>query len=375
MKRRNLLAAGLALPWAARAAVVGDFPLQRPARAIMVSGGDYYRYQAIFAATLRGLAHLGLASASSPVVPEGTQSTLPMWEQLAAAPAGRIEFLSDGWYSYEWSLERRAVVCHQVLERIRTRGDVDLVLTFGTDAGRDMAHEVEGVPVVSLNSSDPVATGIVKSAEDSGKDNVHAMVTEDYWRWQLLRFYAIFRFRKLAIVTTEANVGRSGINDAMRLAQENGFQLVVRRYVSEDKAPEASYRRFREAVRLAIDEDGADAVYLTWFPARSDDMPDLVKLLTDRGVPAFAQTGVEEVMRGILLGVGAENIEAIGLFEARVIEQILNGVKPRDVSQLYAQDQGIVVNLKTAMQMGWQPPMGLLVTAEKTFTTQSADVR
>lgn len=92
-------------------------------------------------------------------------------------------------------------------------------------------------------------------------------------------------------------------------------------------------------------------------------------------MPAFAQTGVEEVQRGILLGAGAENTEGIGLFEAQVIEKILSGVKPRDVSQIYAQDQGIVVNLKTAMQMGWQLPMGLLVTAEKTFTTQSGGVR
>ncbi len=91
---------------------------------------------------------------------------------------------------------------------------------------------------------------------------------------------------------------------------------------------------------------------------------------------AFAQTGVEEVDRRILLGVGAENTEGIGLFESQVIEKILSGVKPRDVSQIYAQDQGIVVNLKTAMQR-WagSPPMGILVTAEKTFPTQSGGVR
>lgn len=75
-------------------------------------------------------------------------------------------------------------------------------------------------------------------------------------------------------------------------------------------------------------------------------------------MPAFAQTGVEEVQRRILLGVGAENIEGIGLHEAQIIEKTLSGVKPWDISQIYAQDQGIGVNLKTAMQMGWQPPDG-----------------
>ncbi len=377
MKRRTLLTGGAGFALSAHAAALSAFSLKQPARVILVVGGDYYRYQAILVATVKGLAQRGLIRSADFLMPVGSQAIQPLWSQLVehTGVGDALTFLSDGFYNYAWSDEERKVVVQTVKERLRTRRDVDLILTFGTDASYDMARTVNDVPVVSLNSSDPVATGIVKSAEDSGKDNVHAMVTVDYWSWQLMRFYAIFRFRRLAIVATDANRFRSGVEDAKKLAAEHGFRVIVRTYASDDRALEESYLRFREAVRQAIDEDGADAVYLTWFPASDKEMPDLVKLFTDRGVPAFSQTGAEEVQRGILLGVGAENIEAMGLFEAKVIEKIILGAKPRSVSQIYAQDQGIVVNLKTAMQMGWQPPMGLLVTAEKTFTTQSGGLR
>ena len=67
--------------------------------------------------------------------------------------------------------------------------------------------------------------------------------------------------------------------------------------------------------------------------------------------------------------------ELYGLFEARVIDLVTRGVKPRLLDQRFAQSQGLVINLKTAMQMGWQPPLGLLVSVEDTFSTHSPLVK
>ena len=81
--------------------------------------------------------------------------------------------------------------------------------------------------------------------------------------------------------------------------------------------------------------------------------------------------GSEPVKRGILIGVGDDNLSGLGYFEARVIQKVLAGVKPRAISQRYEQSQGLVLNLRTAMEMGWNPPLGLLVTVEKTYNTQN----
>lgn len=63
------------------------------------------------------------------------------------------------------------------------------------------------------------------------------------------------------------------------------------------------------------------------------------------------------------------------MFEAKVIAKVLEGVSPRRIGQRYSHNHGMVLNLKTAMQMGWKPPLGMLLTVEKTFATHQPQVR
>lgn len=372
MKRRNLLTAGLLA--GCFSTVAAQMTEGLPAtRLILVTSGDYFRYQAILSATSRALAGEGVIQHGDVPMPTGTNSTAPLWQWLSQRAGGRrLIFLSDGWYSYDWNGERRKTVREMVLTRLKTRRDVDLIMTFGTDAGFDMARYVDDIPVLNLNSTDPVANGLVKSADDSGKNNVHAMVTGDFWQWQLQRFHAIFRFRHLAVVTAHENLTRSGIDAARDLGPVLGYVLKVQTYQNDQTQPHESFKRFFAAMQNVLDE-GADAVYLPWFPADDDEMRQLVKLLTDRRIPSFSQTGADPVRRGLLLGAGDVNYDAVGRFEARVIESVINGVMPRKINQCFTQSQGLVLNLRTAMQMGWQPPLGLLATVEKTYTTQSPE--
>lgn len=47
---------------------------------------------------------------------------------------------------------------------------------------------------------------------------------------------------------------------------------------------------------------------------------------------------------------------------------------PREISQIFVQPNKLSLNLRTAMQMGWHVPFGLLVSVEKTYTTQSIEI-
>lgn len=373
MKRRNLLMAGgvsLLVPTALAQMTEGEVPES----VILVTSGDYFRYQSVLLATCRALAARGLIENGDVPVPSTTWSTLPMWQWLSRNAGGkRLSFSADGWYSYEWDKLKRLSVREDILNRLKERHDVGLILTFGTDAGVDMARYVDDVPVLNLNSTDPVANGIVQSAADSGKDNVHALVTGDYWQWQLERFHAIFRFRRLAIVCAEENVTRSGIEEARTSAPIFGYQLVLKTFRNEQNQPHESFERFLTVLEEVVDKNHADAVYLPWFPADDAEMQRVVGFLTRRRIPSFAQTGSEPVKRGLLMGAGDVNYDDIGRFEARVIESVINGVAPRKISQKLSQNQGLVLNLRTAMQMGWQPPLGLLATVEKTYATQSPE--
>ena len=57
------------------------------------------------------------------------------------------------------------------------------------------------VPTVVGSASDPVGAGIVASATDSGRDNLHARVEPERYEQQIRLFNSIVPFRTLGVVT------------------------------------------------------------------------------------------------------------------------------------------------------------------------------
>ena len=389
MRRRDLLRAGALAPilsaglaqaaeeGAAAAVSSGRWepPSGRPWNAILVSGGAFSRYPRILEQTARGRDKLDVIQNGNVAIPEASPSTEEMWWWLAENAGGsRIRFLEDGHYCYEWSPELRESLSKEIVERIRTAGDVDLILTLGTEPSLDFKALVDDIPVLCLGSTDPVANGIVPSVEDSGKDNLHATVIVEQFEWQIERFYSIFRFKRLGLMGAEVRRRKSGVEAAKRFCAQRGVEFVEEYYDEEERDPYRDYERMRAAMQRLIDAK-VDAVYLPFFLCPNDKFPEFLSMLTSRGIPSFTQAGVDPVERGILLGVAETDMENYGLFEARVIDLVTRGVKPRLLDQRFAQSQGLVINLKTAMQMGWQPPLGLLVSVEDTFSTHSPLVK
>ena len=73
-----------------------------------------------------------------------------------------------------------------------------------------------------------------------------------------------------------------------------------------------------------------------------------------------------------MLGAGQENFESYGLFEADVLRRIIvDNELPRSNSQVFVQQNRLSINLRTALQIGWQVPFEVLVSAEEVYTTQS----
>lgn len=354
------------------------FPQNGPARTILVTGGSYVRYRSIFVNVALGLRTFGLidwAPGESEALADGTpRGTADLWKALSERAGGKIfHFLPDGHYDYGFSDAGRAAARKAVLKRLEEAKDVDLILVFGTEATQDLAAAVKDVPIVSLGSSDPVRTGIVKSPDDSGQDNLHAIVVEGYYDWQTESFHAVQPFRKLGFLFAKERNAKSGEPEIREACRRLGVDFVFRNY-SEGAQPEGSEYVFRGALSALLNE-GVDAVILPWFTASDEGFAEIVGLLEKRGIPSFSQSGPDFVARGILLGPGEESFESYGLFEADAIRQILEGVKPRDIPQRFVQRGRLVVNLVTAMRMGWKPPFDLLVAAERAYTTQTPTMK
>ena len=53
-----------------------------------------------------------------------------------------------------------------------------------------------------------------------------------------------------------------------------------------------------------------------------------------------------------------------------LFRSVLEGTPPRKCPQVFAERSRFVINLVSAMEIGWTPDFGVLVAMEKSFVTQ-----
>lgn len=192
---------------------------------------------------------------------------------------------------------------------------------------------------------------------------------ESFYAEQVTAFHAILPFRKLGLVVAESDVAKSGKAEIRARCRRLGTEFELFTYPDDGRGDARDFNVVMTAVKQAADR-GCDAVVFHWFRAMPLEFQALTKFLTEHEIAGFAQSGAEFVARGLLLGAGNESFEGYGLFEAKVIEKVLAGVKPRTIGQVFAERSRLVLNLATAAQMGWVPPFGVLVAVEEAYTTQ-----
>ncbi|MBO4311668.1 MAG: ABC transporter substrate-binding protein [Desulfovibrionaceae bacterium] len=341
---------------------------------LYVEGGPFANYQQTLAHTAKGLEQVGLIRNGGVSVPEGTESAREMWLWLSEHAGGRLHFLEDGFYSAEWDPLRRAEVKKAVWDRVKNRRDVDMIIAMGTWSGLDMAEEDLGVPVFSMSVTDAVAAGIVKSAEDSGKDNVHARVEPGRFRRQIQLFHEVFHFKTLGVPYEDTRDGRStaGLEEIERAAEDLGIELVRCTAPLDLPDHDRSFENLRSCI--AGLSCRADAIYLTYSSVPVKRIPELIRPVIKAGIPSFSQSGPLEVEHGVLMSLAQTDFAGIGRFEAEAIRAVVGGKKPREVSQVYMPELGLAINLKTAMQIGWNPPIELLTAVDAIYNGASMSV-
>lgn len=337
-------------------------------RVLYVEGGPFSNYQKTLAYTARGLEELGLLKNAAVQIPENSESSREMWEWLARNASGRLKFVEDAHYTADWDMHKRLSVKNDILERLETRGDIDMIIAMGTWSGADMAEKDLGIPVFSMSVTDAVSAGIVDSASDSGKDNVHAQLEPGRFRRQLSMFHEIFKFKRLGIPFEDTPEGRNtcAMDELEAAAEELGIELVRASAPLDVSDEEQAFRNLKSCVDTLL-EKNIDALYLTYTSTPMHRIPGLIKPVSDAGIPSFAQAGPDLVKYGVLLSLAQASFKDIGAFEAQSIAAVVGGKKPREVNQVFEPELGLAVNLKSAMQIGWYPPMEILVAVDEIY--------
>ena len=336
-----------------------------------LEGGVFYTYGPYLQRVIKGLMELDWIQKAEIPAPDPSGDTRGLWQWLGReAKSDYLEFLPEAHWSCNWDNAQRKETKIQLLNRLSHKKDLDLMIAMGTWAGQDLANQQHSVPTVVMSSSNAVQSGIIKSAEDSGLDHVHAMVNPARYEKQIRLFHEATGFKKLGIAYEDSKVGKTyaAIEDVERIAKELNFEIV--RCYSVSDVPDAttafkSLLKCHEQLAPRI-----DAMYLTIQNGNEfKNLPFLLAPMLQHKIPTFAMRSSEEVKYGVLMSLTTASTDYLGLFEAAIITRILNGAKARSLVQVIDDPTTkAAINMAVAKRIGYDPPDWVLEMADEVYT-------
>ncbi len=331
-------------------------------------GGSYVTYPKNLLATVKGLMELGWIADEA--IPSAFSSTSGLiWRWLSErAKSEFLDFDENAYYTAKWDEDIREKVISELIDRLK-KDELDMMIAMGTWAGQDLSNDRHSVPTVVLSTSDPISSGIIKSAEDSGYEHVHARVDPYRYERQIRIFHDIIGFDKLGVTYEDTVRGRSyaALDKIEKVADERNFEIVRCHYPKAVSDVKIAEKRAVECFQKLADT--ADAIYVTLHMGVNENtIPEIVKAAASADTPTFSQAGAEEVKYGLLMSISQAEFKYVGQFYAETIARILNGAEPGELSQVFEDPPKIAINLKTAENIGYDPPVDVLGAADEIFT-------
>lgn len=130
--------------------------------------------------------------------------------------------------------------------------------------------------------------------------------------------------------------------------------------------PDQSFANLKQCVSQLAKT--SDAVYLTTNSGMQwNRMRELLQPLIEAGVPSFSQSGIEETKLGVLMSLSQSSFSSEGRFGAEAIVKVMDGIRPRDVGQVFDSAIGLAINLEMARLIYWDPPFEILLAADAIY--------
>jgi putative tryptophan/tyrosine transport system substrate-binding protein len=234
------------------------------------------------------------------------------------------------------------------------------VAVIATSGGEGPARAAEQatteIPIVFTIGSDPVEAGLVAAINRPGRNATGVSLLAyqiDTKRLQLLRELVPGGTIGVLVFTNSPSLART-MNDMQGAAEANGQRLIVLKASSQTEL---------EAAFASLPSSGAKALLVTTSPYFEGRRTELVKLAQRQSVPVlYPWRGYPEV--GGLISYGTtftESYQQAGFYVGR----ILKGEKPSDLPVVQATKSELIVNLKTAHELGLDVPTSILLRADE----------
>ena len=234
---------------------------------------------------------------------------------------------------------------------------LDVILTLSYPAALAAKQATSTIPIVVMGAGDPVATGLVASFARPGGNitGVSALETElSGKRLELLKE----AFPKLARVALLWNAADFGMTLKFRELERAALALRVAVQASAVREPKDFDDVFSEMIRKR-----PDALFVITDPLTILNRKQLLELAIKSRLPAMYENS-PYVEDGGLMAYGpsqAENLQRA----LHHVDRILKGAKPSELPIEQPTKFELVINLKTAKQIGLTIPPNVLARADK----------
>ncbi len=234
---------------------------------------------------------------------------------------------------------------------------IDVLVAVTTNAALAAKNATKTIPIVFMGVTDPVVAGLVESlarpgGNSTGITNIAAILTGK--RLELLKETVPKLSRVAVLWDPQAPGSAPQWKESLLPARELGLQLYSMEVNSADKYPDA----FKEAIKAR-----SAALAVTLNPLANSNQKLIADLAIHNRLPVICARG-DYVDNGCLMSYGP-GYGTEGRDGARYVDKILKGTKPADLPVEQPMKFELVINLKTAKQIGLTIPPNVLARADK----------
>lgn len=300
-----------------------------------------------------------------PFDPETDSDSLALMDWLA--DNAESEYMAfDKTAHYYTTVSTQEEIYESLKQHIEVDNDIDAILAMGTSPSLMVEGFGFDIPLLMYAVSDPIGSGLIKSADDSGNENYWAHVDSSAYSRQMQYYFDTFGFSNIGSVYGDEVV--CALPDYRSVAQQNDFKITEYKLVREDFTDESEYyAQLEEIYRKMVNEDKVDAYILNTDVIPSvEKAAEMMKIFCDADIPVVAQVGSAYVKGGAaLLIVDPRDAVGTGPFVSNIIGSVFNGSKPGELEQEYASSPFLTLNLDVADMIEFKPSFEMLIACEK----------
>ncbi len=249
-------------------------------------------------------------------------------------------------------------------------GDIDLILCLGTSPGELVINTmaIRDTPIMVYYSVDPVASGLSKTQEYSGLNNVWCHTSNEVYKNQLAFYHDAYPFKKLGMVYYSESV--AAVATYREAAKGLGVTLEEATIKTYEKAEEAEnyYKNLEDAYRDMVENRGIDAFLLSADMIKeAERVPHFMDIFYKKNIPVFVQNSEFSVAEGATMIMSASDARSQAPFAIDAMMRIFGGEKPGEIYQKFIPSPYVTINLKSAEKIGLNIDDEIIRMAEKIY--------